>query len=379
MNANDILHMIEKYKEIILTNLIMVAEIPAPLEKSSAMRAEYVLQRLSSYSLVDSSIDEVGNVIGIIPGKGAQQKNIVLVAHLDTIHDENLEYTVRMGTDTATGVGLVDNSLGVASILSLPYILEDLNISFDSNLIVCFSGGSLGASDLKGVRFFLDHYKEPIDYGICVEGYPLGRISYQSLGSVRQKISLEVSEEYDWSHFGSANAILELNTLMNAILEIPLPNRPKTSILFDRIRGGKLATKSMAHKSSLHIDVRGESNELVEEINSKIEGLVKEQASKTGIDFTLEVISKRKFGGLEYIHPMVQSLVSILDELKIPHRMTPSVGELAAFIEGGIPAVTIGLTQCEQYNTEKEVMKITPLYRGIAQLLSLLIQTDKGG
>lgn len=378
MKASEIVGKIEKYREIILTNLIMIAETPAPMEEPSEKRAKVIQDRLSEYNLSNLSMDEVKNVTGMIPSKKDTRKNIVLVAHLDTVHKEKIDHTVRMETDTVIGAGIVDNSLGVAMLMSLPYILEDMGLEFDSNIILLFAGSSLGASDLKGTRFFLDHFLGKIDYGVCVEGNPLGRISYQSLGSTRQKITMRLPEEYDWSHFGTANAIVELNRLMNAILEIPLPSRPKTSIVFNRIRGGKFSSQGTAHDAFLNIDVRSESNDLVEKINTQIQGLVQETFSTSGIDVEWEIISRRRFGGLFFSHPMVQALKNILTELELPYRVSPSVADLSAFIDKQIPAVTLGLTTCEQLNNEKEIMHIKPLYKGGAQLLSFLIKLDEG-
>lgn len=378
MNPNKIALELEQYREILITNLIMLAEVPAPMETSMSAKANLISDRLTQYELLNISKDEVGNVVAIIPGTAKNNsKNIVLLAHIDTLHPETVDHTVRIETESAIGAGLVDNSLGTAGLVTLPYILKKMDIELEHNIILCFATNSLGKSDLQGTRFFLDNFNRSISYGICVEGYPLGRISYQSLGAMRLEITIKIPEEYDWSRFGSANAIVDLNNLMNAILEIPLPSRPKTSIVFSTIKGGQLASHN-SPRASLIFDIRSESNELVDELKQKIVGIVKEQESRLGADITINTISRRHLGGLEYTHPLVQSLTKILTQLDIKHRMTPSASDLSAFIDKKIPALTLGLTLCENFNYEKETMYIKPIFKGYAQLLTLLTTIDKG-
>lgn len=376
MNTTEIVTHIKKYREILLSNLIIMTEIPAYMTESTISKATAVANRLSEYELLDISIDEIGNVIAIIPGKNNTTKHIALVSHLDTIHPSNIDHTVRIESNKIIAPGLTDNNLGVATLVTLPYILRDMDIHLESNLVLCFSANSMGLSNLKGTRFFLDCFDHHINYGICVEGYPLGRISYKSIGTHKQQVSIVIPEEYDWTRFGSANAILDLNNLMNTILEIPIPSRPKTSIVFNSVQGGMAS--NIISSSSFAFEIRSESNEIVYEVSKKIEGIVKEKSSMSGADITLETISQRNLGGLDYMNPMVQSLVSILDELDITHRITPSTSDLSAFIDHNIPAVTLGLTICEKYNQEKEIMYFEPMYKGLAQFIAFLLKTDVG-
>ena len=69
-------------KELLLANLVMMGEIPAPTFREQK-RIAFLMQRFSECGLQNVSSDEVGNGLGILPGSTGE-KNIVIVAHVDT-------------------------------------------------------------------------------------------------------------------------------------------------------------------------------------------------------------------------------------------------------------------------------------------------------
>ena len=115
------------------------------------------------------------------------------------------------------------------------------------------------------MRFFLDHAKLPLQFGLCVEGVELGRLSYTSIGMIRGEISCEVPEEYDWTRFGAGGAISTLNDIISRMLEIPTPDRPRTAIVLGRIEGGTSAS-TIATRAALQFEVRSESGATVRQL-----------------------------------------------------------------------------------------------------------------
>ncbi len=225
----------ESVREILLANAVMVAEIPAPTFRE-AQRVRFIEDRFSECGLQNCSTDEVGNGFGILNGDPGE-KQILLVAHADTVFDEKADHTIAMLSDRMTGPGVGDNSLGLAVLASLPILLEKLQIRLKSNLLLMAASRSLGRGNLEGLRFFLNNNRQPIASALCVEGVKLGRLSYSSIGMLRGEINVHVSEMYDWTRFGAAGAIITLNDVINKINRIPLPKRPKTSIVLGTIEG----------------------------------------------------------------------------------------------------------------------------------------------
>lgn len=366
---------IAELSEIMLANLVMIAEIPAPTF-SERRRMEFVLERLNEYQLLNCSTDEAGNGLGILPGE-VGDRNILLVAHMDTTHPAGRDHMVTIVPGYVSGLGIGDNSLGVATVVTLPLILRELGIKLDSNLIVMGTAQSLGRGKIEGIRFFLDNTEIPISAGICVEGVKLGRLSYSSIGMLRGEIRCEVPEEYDWTRFGAGGAIVNMNEVVNRILEIPLPKRPRSTIVLNSVESGT-GFDTIPTKGSLQFEARSDSGQMVHQLGETIENIAAEVASHTGAEITMEVVARREPGGIEFSHPFAQSARRILNHLDVKPRIRPSTSELSAFIDKGIPAVTIGLSTGENLNEEDERIHIDPITTGLQQLLGLILAVDKG-
>ena len=67
-----------------------------------------------------------------------------------------------------------------------------------------------------------------------------------------------------------------------------------------------------------------------------------------------------------------------MEALEIEPRVAPSISELSTFIEHAIPAVTLGLTQGEHLQKTGELVYIEPMYKGLSQLLAVLMAIDEG-
>ncbi|MFP4153314.1 MAG: M20/M25/M40 family metallo-hydrolase [Alkalispirochaeta sp.] len=361
--------------EILLTNLVMVSEIPAPTF-DERRRMEFLLDRFNEYDLQNTSTDEAGNALGILPGRGGE-RNILVVAHMDTVFPAKVDHTVSIEPDAVSGAGIGDDSLGLAAMITLPVLLKELGIELDSNIILMGSARSLGRGDIEGIRFFLDNKNVPISTGICVEGVKLGRLSYASIGMLRGEIDYLVPEEYDWTRFGAGGAIVNINDVINRILEIPLPRRPRTSIVFNSVEAGA-SFNTIPRQARLQFEIRSESGEIVQRLGDQIGDIAAETSSQTGAEVSFNVLARRQPGGIAFSHPLASHARSIIKALGVNPRISPSTSELSAFIDKGIPAVTIGLTEGEQHAEENERLATEPIYLGLAQLIGLLLAVDGG-
>lgn len=361
--------------EILLTNLVMVSEIPSPTFDEQR-RVGFLLERFNEYQLQNCSTDEAGNALGILPGSSGD-RNILVVAHMDTAFPEKVDHTVTIEPGAVSGAGIGDNSLGLAALVTLPIILERLGIQLRSDVILMGSARSLGRGDLEGIRFFLDNKNVPIASGICLEGVKLGRLSYASIGMLRGEIHYRVPEEYDWTRFGAGGAIVNMNDVVNRILEIPLPRRPRTSIVLNSIEAGA-SFNTIPRQATLQFEIRSESGEIVRRLGDQIGDIAAETSSQTGAEVDFNVLARREPGGIGFSHPLAAHSRSIIKALGVNPRISPSTSELSAFIDQKIPAVTIGLTQGEHHNEEQERLEIEPIYLGLAQLIGMLVAIDGG-
>lgn len=375
---SDSVEKLKKYREILLANLVMIGEIPAPTYKEER-RIEFILNRFAEAGLTDSMIDDGGNGVGLLAGSGDKElrKALLISAHADTVFSSNIDHTMQISSDTVTGPGVADNALGLAVLSTLPYILEDLGIQLKNDLVLLANVKSLGKGNLEGIQFFLDNSRLDIKNAICLEGIRLGRLSYSSIGMLRGEITCRVPESYDWSRFGDASAILTLNEVINKINEMKLPRRPRTSIVMGSIEGGT-TFNTIAHEATLGFEVRSESEEIVEQAGETIQDIVMEVSSKTGDQVNFNIISRRSPGGIPFDAPLTKCARNVMKQLDIEPRLSPSISELSALIEKQIPALTLGITTGEQIFESNETIQIEPIYRGLAQVIGTIIAIDGG-
>lgn len=372
---DDYVVQLEDIRETVLSTMIMVNEIPSPTFKERK-RADFLVDRFSEMEMLNASVDEKDNVLGIIPGRRGD-RDILVAAHLDSLFDVNVDHTVTLEPSAAIGPGLSDNSLGVAVLGTLPLILERIGLQLDANLVLLGSTRSLGQGDLEGLRFVLDNYKRPFAAAVCLEGAKIGRLSFSSIGMLRGELTYRIPDQYDWTKFNSVGAIVDMNDMINRILEIPLPRKPNTTIVMGQIEAGT-AYNIIPTKARLRFEIRSESEEIVSALATRINYLAEEMTSKTGAVVKFREIARRSPGGTDFSHPLNTIGREILKRLDITPRISPSTSEIAALIEKGIPAVTIGLTDGENAGELEESVHLEPISKGLAQLAALLKAIDMG-
>jgi len=381
-NIDEILAMLPEWQEgakgiqeTLIANLIMLSEIPAPTFEEEK-RIKLLLQRMLECGLHNVSTDEAGNGVGIIQGKDPS-RNILLVAHADSVYSEKTDHTISVLNAEIVGPGVADNSLGMAVLATLSTLLEMLDIQLNSNLILLGSTKGLGRGNLDGLKFFMDNNRLPIEAGICIEGAQIGRLSYTAEGMFRGHITCKLPEELEWHRVGENSAIIALNDVINRILEIPVPRRPKTSIVLGAIRGGK-SYNVMATQSSLRFEVRSESSEMVQNIRDQIDDIVADIASKYNAVIEFTVVSIREPGGIDVSHPLVKNCRQVMEALDLKPKIFPSMSEVSELIGQGLPAVTLGLTEAINLHDLNETIRIQPIYKGLAQLIAMLLAIDGG-
>ncbi len=366
---------LKSIQETLIANLIMLGEIPAPTFEEAA-RIKLLLQRMVECGLHNVSTDEAGNGVGIIQGKDPS-RNILLVAHADSVYSDKEGHSLSVLADEIVGPGVADNSLGMAVLATLPNILEMLDIQLESNLVLLGSTKGLGSGNLDGLRFFMENNHIPLDAGICIEGEKLGRLSYTAEGMFRGKISCKLPEEPDWQRAEQNSAIIAINDVINRILEIPIPRRPRTSIVLGAVRGGK-SYNVMATQASLRFEVRSEDAGMVQSIKERIDEIIADVTASHNAEFKFSVVSSREPGGIDVGHPLVRSCRQVMEKLDVKPTIRPSMSEVSELIARNLPAVTLGITEASNLHDLNETIRIKPIYKGLTQLLAMLLAIDGG-
>ncbi len=364
-------------REILFANVVMAGEIPAPTGFEGRI-TRFLSDRFTECGLNNISLDQAGNVAGMLSGKTGK-RTLLVAAHVDKIWAEMEDHTVSVGVGVMSGRGLADNSLGVAVLATLPLILEELGIALDANLILLGTTRSFGRGDLRGMRFFLENSEWEIDSALCLEGMALGRLSFSSLGMARGEIMVEWerTQDDDSRNEATSGVIASLSALVQSMLAIHQRESPETRILVGSIESG--SGYSVPPRSGVvRFEIRSLDAERVARIEEEIIGLVESLSGRNGSTIGIEIIARRRPGNLGREHPLVRAAGEILTVLGVESRVEPSVSELAALLDRRIPSLTLGLTKGENRHSPEESILLDPIFDGLAQLVSMLQFMDAG-
>jgi tripeptide aminopeptidase len=372
----DLVHEIKAVQDIIITNIVLIGQTPAFTFKEKR-RSTVFMERLAEFGVDEVTTDGYRNPIGIVRGTAPDKPPIFVIAHLDTFYERDIVHNYTIKENQITGPGILDNSLGVGVMVSLPILFQKLNLKFESDIVLAGTVQSIGKGNLRGVRHLLKTWPTPIRAGVCLEGVELGRLNYSSDGMIRGEIQCNISEIKGTFHKFTPNAILILNEVINEIMNLRLSQRPRSQIVIGKISGGASHGK-IAYKANLGFEIRSDSYKIVKSIYNNIRDIVEGINHENEVDLSIKTISNLKAARLKFNHPLVKNSAAVLEALGIKPISKSTESALSIFLSRKIPSVTLGITHGENYYTEKATMEIEPMFKGIAQVIGVLKAIDSG-
>lgn len=362
--------------ETIIANIILIGQVPAPTFQEMN-RCQIFMDRMLEFQVDECSTDGYRNPIGIIRGKSPQTPPIFVVAHMDTAFGKDVDHNFSVQQKTITGAGVMDNAVGLGVLASLPEILRQTDISFESDLVLVGAIQSIGKGNLRGIRYLLNNWESPIRAAICIEGGELGRLNYYSDAMIRSEIQCRISKNGNRTRQYTPNAIIVINEVINQILELHMPQRPRSEIVLGTISGG-LKHGHPADEANLGFEIRSDSDTMVQKLYTDIKDIVDGITHEFDVEINLKNISNVGASRLKYNHPLVKNARKIIHALDIEPASEPTESELSIFLAQNIPALTLGITYGESYQDERSIAHIDPIFKGIAQLIGILTAIDNG-
>lgn len=372
---------IKGIKEIILTNVVLLGQTPATPEKDyqtgKTPRSRVFLERLSDGHADECTQDAFGNPYAIVKGSGGGKPPIVLVAHMDTTYGGIADLNYNVADGAVVGPGLLDNSLGAGVLMSIPQVIKTLGLSFKSDIVLVGLNESLHQGNLKSIRDVVETWKGPIRSAICLEGGERGRLNYFSNSMIRAEVTCDIPKEIGWANKNGINSILVINDVINRMLEIRLPQRPRTRIVIGHVNSGIRHGKAPLY-TQMGFDVHSDSDKMAEEVFKTVDEICANVSHHTGVKVDLDRVSAVKAAKLNYHHPLVQCAAGVMDVLGLKPRFESSQSELSVFLSQGIPAITLGIAHGENYHKEDERAEIESMFKGIAQIIGVIQAIDQG-
>lgn len=367
---------IREVREIIISNIVLIGQVSAPTFHEKR-RAKQLVERFAECQVDECTIDDFGNPVGVIRGSSPDKPPIFVVAHLDTFSEVLADQHYEVTDKIISGLGVSDNSAAVGVLASLPDIFKRLGLQFESDIVLVAPVLSLGKGNLRGIRRLLKAWPTPIAGAICLETVELGRLNYYSDGMIRGEIDCSIAVEEKWERYHKPNAILVINEVINAILNLRLPQKPRTQIVIGRIAGGFNHGK-IAYDAKIGFEILSDSDDMVKELFADIGDIVAGINKAYAVALKLNRISNLGATSLRYNHPLVKCASRILDRLEIEAVSEPSETALSIFLQRQIPAITLGITSGDNFHQDGAMVEIEPMFKGIAQIPALIMAMDNG-
>jgi len=348
--------------------VVRIQQIPAPTF-AEGQRAEFVKGLFEAEGLQDVLLDATGNVYARLPGQGSG-KPLVVSAHLDTVFPIETDLAVSIQPDRISGPGIGDNSLGVAALFGLCWMLRARGIALPGDLWLVANVCEEGLGDLRGMRAVVERFgAEALAY-LAIEGLSLGFIQHRGLGVRRYRISAHTGGGHSWSDYGQPSALHELARLVTQLTAIPLPEQPRTTLNVGRMGGGA-SVNTIASEAWLELDLRSEGPQALDDLVRRVESLVG-TGSRPGVRFEARVIGQRPPGELSPGHPLVGLAERCLLAQGIEPKLTVGSTDANLPLSRGFPALVLGVTTGGGAHTLGEYIHTEPAARGMEQLLAFV-------
>jgi tripeptide aminopeptidase len=360
---------------------IEIQQIPAPTFDESK-RAEFVRKLFVEEGLKDVSVDETGNVFGRLSKVERQASNVkplIISAHLDTVFPLEMDLSTKQEDGKLFGIGIGDNSMGVAALVGLIWMLKERVPSpltplpdGEGKRDIWFVANTCeeGLGDLRGMKAVVERFGADVLAYLVLEGMALGHVYHKAVGVKRYRITARTQGGHSWSDYGQPSAVLELSKLIGQLTALRLPSRPRTTMNVGRIRGGT-SVNVIPAEAWMELDLRSEGRAELTELVSDVERLI-EAAGRPGVDVEANAIGARPVGEMSPSHPLVKLAQKCLREQGLDATLTSGSTDANIPLSMGIPALVLGVTRGGGAHTKHEYIEVEPVEKGMEQLVKFV-------
>ncbi|HCB01666.1 MAG TPA: peptidase M20 [Anaerolineae bacterium] len=353
-----------------LTNLldlaIQIQQIPAPTFEEKT-RAEFVRDLFEKENLKDVSIDAIGNVYARMPGKSKSTKPLVVTAHLDTVFPRGTQLQVKKEAGKVIAPGIGDNSLGVASLFGIIWLLKNKlkhDVWFVANV------GEEGLGDLCGMKEVVKKFGSGVIGYLVLEGLALGHVYHKAIGVKRYRITAKTAGGHSWSDYGSPSAVHELASVITKLTALRLPKEPRTTMNVGVIQGGT-GVNVLASEAKCELDLRSEDPKTLAKLIHQVEEILI-KADRSDVKIMAEVIGERPAGEISAEHEFIKLAVQCVEEQNISATLTSGSTDANIPLSQNIPSVVLGITSGGGAHTINEYLDIEPIEKGIKSIVSFV-------
>jgi len=359
---------IDRNREGILREWIAITEVNAP-SGHEKKRAKFLEKLLRSYKLQNIRYDAAGNLIAVRKGTGGGP-TVVFDAHMDTVFQPGLKIkaTVRQGRVHAPGIG--DDTRNIEALLATIRALDAAGIKTKGDLVFVFTTEE--ETNMRGAEQFVKDNKGKVDYYVALDGGYEG-FTYAGIGITWYRHHFIGPGGHTRSRTPPHSASLPLARAISRIYELKVPTNPSSNLNIGMLSGSEVVN-AKASDAWFTVDLRSTNNEVVADLEKKIEVILEEEAKRAGMKFKTEVISSSPAAVIPGHRD--SQLVKIAEAVHRAMGFDPPItptgsNNSSAALLVGIPSISTGAGPCSDSHALTENCEIEPFYKGIKKILLL--------
>jgi acetylornithine deacetylase/succinyl-diaminopimelate desuccinylase-like protein len=297
---------------------------------------------------------------------------VAVITHLDTVFPRGTDLSVKRQDGRLAAPGLGDNSISIAAALGIAQALAASGVQTGGDLYFAATTGEEGLGDLKGMRALMPELRDRVGAVLIVDGFTLGRIVHEAVGSRRYKVTYTSRGGHSWAHFPSPSAIHILGRAIADISRLEVPAEPKTTFNIGVITGGT-TVNTIAAEADMLVDMRSLDRQCLMDLERRVLAIVERQAADGSGRATLEMVGDRPAGVIPADHPLVRTCGAIYKAFGIATYSKPASTEANIPLAMGIPAVCVSVTRGDNEHRLDEYIETGPLPTGLKTALLAMV------
>ncbi|WP_240198137.1 M20/M25/M40 family metallo-hydrolase [Novosphingobium sp. P6W] len=334
-----------------MNEIIEITQTPSwPFGEAS--RGKLVAEMMQQSGFRDVTIDGIGNVIGVRPGRNRKLPALIVAAHLDTVFPQGTDVTVKRAGTRLMAPGIGDDSRGLATLLVLARAMDKAGIQTERDILFVGNVGEEGPGDLRGVRhlFENDARAKTATGFISIDSSGSGGIVTRGVGSNRYHIVFSGPGGHSYDKFGIVNPMVPLAKTVVGLYGIAVPSEPKVTYSAS-IAGGGTSVNTIPPQVFVDVDMRSTSPEEVARVDRELRAIAQHavdeenaarstERGKVSVDF--QVIGMRPAGQTDETKGLAAIAVGAAEEFGYQSRFIAVSTDANVAMSLGIPAITIG-------------------------------------
>ena len=357
-------HFLKEHRQELVDLMITICQIPAP-SNHEEKRAAFCKEWLEKQGAKNVTIDKALNVVYPINCEGSDEI-VAVMAHSDTVFPDMEPMPLRIEDGKIFSPGIGDDTANVAIMLMIvKFILENRLIPKGAVMFVV-DAGEEGLGNLKGCRQIMEDYAGRIKEVLALDGTFTSMVT-GAVGSMRYRVEILTEGGHSYGHFGNRNAIHLLESMIDTLYNMKVPQGGRTTYNVGTIEGGT-SVNAIAQQASMLYEFRSDCKESLEIMDQFFQKVV-ESYRAMGVTVNVELLGLRPCTG--NVDPAKQEdLVTRCSKVMTYYTGVREISTGSASTDCniplslGVPAVCFGGYVGHKGHTRQEFVELVSLVVG---------------